>query len=618
MTGNRFRLLWQSLLTVALLAGCAAPPQTGQAPQTDKQMSVEQLLASAAGAQPLRAAELKLQAAKILQQRGDFSGAVAALDGVDPSILPPNLRFDVARVRAGAALERKDAGRALQFLDSAQFPGISATQQVELSRLRAQAYEQQNNSLAAALELIQVARTATGDELSQVNDLVWRQLLQVDTEALVAASLNNYGFYEQGWIELALSLSKQADLSTQRDALMQWQQLWGAHPAYTNPPRSLAALLNADLITPQRVLVALPFSGSLAEPARILSEGINAALYQRKAQNLPVPTLITLDTEQITSASEILNYARQQRAELIIGPLKGNLIDQLAADPTLPIPVIAFNQTTNTNPNVYTIDLSSDQDIRQVVERAVIEGRKRFAIITPAANWGQKALTDYQQAILANEAEIATTLQYQSSEDLSAQVSQMLHTDLSKNRYTEIRQTLGQKIEFSDRPRRDIDAILITASAQDARSIKPMLAFHFAGDYPVYATSHLYDGDPNAVRDVDLNGIQFPDLPWLLQPNSAVNLQLGSERSDTQSRLGRLYALGADAFTLYPFLRQLESSDEIYFDGLTGRLTLGTDKRVKRELVWAAFDEGIPVLLGPPIIPEPTLPADEALFAPSN
>ena len=145
-----------------------------------------------------------------------------------------------------------------------------------------------------------------------------------------------------------------------------------------------------------------------------------------------------------------------------------------------------------------------------------------------------------------------------------------------------------------------------------------MLAFHFAGNYPVYATSHLFDGNPDPVRDIDLNGVQFADTPWLLNPVSPINLQLGAERPDTQSRLGRLYALGADAFTLHPFLRQLEGSDEIFFDGLTGRLTLGTDRRVRRELVWAGFDQGLPVLLGPPKIPVEEPIAEEALFSSSN
>jgi len=35
--------------------------------------------------------------------------------------------------------------------------------------------------------------------------------------------------------------------------------------------------------------------------------------------------------------------------------------------------------------------------------------------------------------------------------------------------------------------------------------------------------------------------------------------------------------------------------------------------------VWASFDQGIPVLLGPPKIPVPEAPpAEEALFNPSN
>lgn len=619
MTGNRFRLLWAASITAALLAGCAAPPQSTQAPSvTEKTMSVEQLLSSAANAQPLRAAELRLQAAQMLKQRGDAQGANRVLDPVDIALLPPNLAFEIASLRAGAAIERKDAKGALQFLDAAQFPDLSVTQRVEFSRLRAQAYEQQQNPLAAALELINVAKTTEGDELEQLNNLIWRQLLDVDSERLVAASLNNYGFYEQGWIELALSLAKQADLSTQRDALTQWQQLWAAHPANTNPPQALAALLNADLLVPQRVLLALPFGGQLAEPARIISEGVSAALYQRQTQNLPVPELLTLDTEQIQSAQELLDHAQRERIDLIIGPLKGSLIDQLTARQDLPVPVIVFNQSQNLAPNIYTLDLSSDQEITQVVERAVLEGNTRFALITPAASWGLKAREDYLKAITELEAEVAAELQYQSGEDLSSQVSQLLNTQLSSARYDELRKTVGQKLEFNARPRRDIDAILLTASARDARQLKPMLAFHFAGNYPVYATSHLFDGNPDAVRDIDLNGIQFADTPWLLNPVSPINLQLGAERPDTQSRLGRLYALGADAFTLHPFLRQLEGSDEIFFDGLTGRLTLGTDRRVRRELVWAGFDQGIPVLLGPPKLPVEEPVAEEALFSSSN
>lgn len=600
MTGKRIRLFYASLLATALLAGCAAPPQTSQAPVGDTTLSAEQLLSRAADAQPIKAAELRLQAAELLQQRGDFSAAASALAGIDTGILPPNLAFDIARVRAGSAINLNDSNRALQFLDLAQFPELDTLQQAQFSRLRAQAYDQQANPLAAALELISVAKTAPTDERPQLHDLIWRQLLKVDAEPLVAASLSNYGYYEQGWVELALSLAEKGDLSTQRDALTKWQQLWDAHPANKEPPRALAALLNADLLSPRRILVALPFSGSLAQPARIISEGINAALYQRKALNLPIPELISIDTEQLNNAADLLNIANQQRAELIIGPLKGSLIDELAMVNPLPMPIIVFNQSASQNANLYQIDLSTDQEANQVVTRAMAEGHRRFALITPAASWGQRIRSDFEKAILENQAEVQASLEYQSDADLSEQIANLLNTQKSQARFSQIRQTIGQKIEFNERPRRDIDAILITATSQEARQIKPMLSFHFAGNYPVYATSHLFEGDVNPVRDIDLNSVQFLDTPWLLKPGTGLNLEISAERKDTQSRIGRLYALGADAFNLHPFLRQLEGSDEIYFDGLTGRLTLGADKRVRRELVWAIIDQGVPVLLGPP------------------
>src|SRR5690554_7108230 len=83
-----------------------------------------------------------------------------------------------------------------------------------------------------------------------------------------------------------------------------------------------------------------------------------------------------------------------------------------------------------------------------------------------------------------------------------------------------MRRLLRQSTEFEPRRRQDADWLFLVALPQQARQIKPTLAFNFASDLPVYSTSHVYSGEPNPSKDRDLNGIVFCDTPWLLDRKS--------------------------------------------------------------------------------------------------
>ncbi len=58
--------------------------------------------------------------------------------------------------------------------------------------------------------------------------------------------------------------------------------------------------------------------------------------------------------------------------------------------------------------------------------------------------------------------------------------------------------------------------MFLAATPAQARQIKPALAFQYAGDLPVYATSHLFTGSNDPARDRELSGIRFCETPWLL------------------------------------------------------------------------------------------------------
>ena len=140
--------------------------------------------------------------------------------------------------------------------------------------------------------------------------------------------------------------------------------------------------------------------------------------------------------------------------------------------------------------------------------------------------------------------------------------------------------------------RRDVDFIFLAATPQQAQQIKPTLAFQYAGDVPVYSTSHLFTGTYNQAQYIDLNGIMFCETPWLLNVNDPLRQQASTQWPQAGGSLGRLYAMGADAYLLAPRLNQLKALPETRLQGLSGSLSLSPTQRVERQLPWAEFRDG--------------------------
>ncbi len=73
-------------------------------------------------------------------------------------------------------------------------------------------------------------------------------------------------------------------------------------------------------------------------------------------------------------------------------------------------------------------------------------------------------------------------------------------------------------------------------------------------------------------------------------------------------RRNRLFAFGFDAYRLSAALRAQGLSGNVNVEGLTGRLTIDADRRVKRELEWAQLHNGVtrPVPVAAVTAPPPT------------
>ena len=137
--------------------------------------------------------------------------------------------------------------------------------------------------------------------------------------------------------------------------------------------------------------------------------------------------------------------------------------------------------------------------------------------------------------------------------------------------------------------RTDTDFIFLAARPNEGRAVKPLLAYHYAGDLPVYATSHIYQGDANPGRDQDINGVHFLDIPWVFNDDSEIRRTIDQQLPNS-GRYQRMYALGVDSFRLHLRLSQLGAGSQVF--GETGTLHLNAQRQVERRLPLAEIRDG--------------------------
>lgn len=605
---NPLRLSLAAGLLAALLAGCTAPvyrePSTAATPAQQQQMQIDDLLNEANQAAPIRSAELRLQAAQQLIAQNQRDKAMQILGQIDTAHLPPILRFNIAKLKAGTALEQRDSHQALMYL--AEMPStepLPTAQAIELGQLKAQAYAQQQDSVGELRELIHVAQLQQDpDKRQALHEQIWSLLTALPAETLQSLVSDGSGtYYEQGWYELANSLRTSTDLAEQYQKLNEWKQLWQSHPALKQPPKAVAALFQQNVLPVRRIGLLLPQSGPLARAAGAISDGFMAAYYAAQRDGRPVPELQILDSTLVSTPQQLFSMIEAQQLDLVIGPLDKDFVAAIGQSPSVPVPILALNNTDGAVPdNFFQFGLAAEDDAQAAARRAWQDGRRRMLVMTPNTDWGARVSQAFIQTFRQLGGEIVGSMAFNDKEELSNQVSQLLETDLSQARAQRVRQIIGTRVQFQEQPRTDADALFLSALPTDARQIKPLLAFNYAGGLPVYATSHIYSGTPNSISDVDLNGVEFCDLPWVLGPPSTLKLSMSQERNDVDTRFGRLYALGADAFTLYPYLEQLKASPMARISGETGQLYLEGGSRIARDLTWAKFENGVPKLLDAP------------------
>jgi len=308
------------------------------------------------------------------------------------------------------------------------------------------------------------------------------------------------------------------------------------------------------------------------------------------------PMLIIMDSSSHEDINAAYDAAVAAGAELMIGPLAREELSAWQPREDLPIPLMTLNwfpPASGSAPVSAQLALAPEDESRQVAELAFEADARHALLIRPQGDWGDDmsaALFDRWNEL---EGTIYAVARYSGQQDYSSSLKEALNLAQSQQRANRIQRLMGKSVEFSPRRRRDLDAVFLLASSpEDARSIKPLIAFHYAGDLPVYANSQVYSGRVDPVSDRDLNGIRLVEIPWIMHPESAIAQQIAADGGDAS--LAALYALGADAFLLNWRLPQLQESPHNLVRGNTGLLSMDSEGRLHRELIPALIRRGEP------------------------
>ena len=634
-----------ALLSAALLAGCATAPQreaatperaAALAGRGDHAAAALEYDAVAAVAVGVIGNDYRLLAAQQWLAAGRAPEATAALARLAEPLEPAQA---TARdlFAAEAALLAGDAARAWALLGAMTAPAPDADFD-RFHALRQRAALATGRPLEAiASERARETRVTDPARRAALREELLTQLRRASAQgpALDPRSAGRDAV-ARGWLEAAPLAARAAAAPASSNAaiIAAWKKRYPDHPAgaalaatniaSASASAGVAAAAGAAAgavpgtpgvagatITPApatlppgaHVAALLPLSGRNAAVGAQLRDGLLAAWFAQPAEGrLPLRFYDTVGGAEGTSVvADRLAAARAAGAVSIIGPLlREDVIaaagawSSLTADastrgggaPTLLALNFLPTEAGAVPAGLLQFGLSPEDEARAIARRASAAGQRRAVALVPAGDWGQRVLRAFREEFEAGGGTLLASRPVQ-GRDQSAAIRAVLGIDASRARHQRLQSLLGSSLVFQPRRRGDVDVLFLPGQPTQVRQLRAQLKFESAGDIPFYSTADAWDGR----ADGDLEGMVFPDMPWMIAPAAdgvaALRTQSQAAWGDLRGR-GRLFALGHDAWLVQEALRTGRlAAGRGEITGVTGALALDDQRRVRRALSWA-------------------------------
>ncbi len=551
-----------TLIVVLALAGCASSPTPREATAAElqaRQMSAEGRFADAAqawrsiaaNARGSDAAFARLNAAEALLKADDAAGARSELAESARRRLLPTDQFRHDLVSAQLLIEAGQGREALALLqqDRASIPG---DQQLDWLSTRARALEATNDRFGMAAALAARAQLLQGNERANGLRDAERQLKAVPDAALAqqAAFLDD----TDALLPLALREARRRGLDVQRSVR-------------TPPPADRPAASADGYHPPRRMAVLLPLSGELSPAGNAVRDGLLAGYY---AETRARPAIGLYDTKGTPEGARAArDRAIAEGADLLVGPLSREEVAALAAAPVSGATWLALNRTAIASEGGGSFALAPEDEGAAAADRLIERGLRTAVAMAEPDDAAQRALQGFRERFVANGGELLAVAPLDALGGNAAEGLAVLAPHAAR-----------------------AQALFLAARAPAIRILMPQREAANLVALPVLGTSLVQAGsEPRLDRELD--GLQYPELPWLLGdlvgPGDAE--ALGRTLPSARGNAARLFAFGFDAWKVATYLDALRGGAQLR--GATGELGIDAAGIVERVPAWAEFNGGV-------------------------
>ncbi len=441
--------------------------------------------------------------------------------------------------------------------------------QIDYYEVYAKILEQQRHYLDAAKQRIILDKLlpAQSTVLIQNQQVLWDNLQRLSPNELNTIP-QTVGDVLSGWVNLA-RIAKTANQKTVQQVVTDWQTQFPNHPANTTfAPKLVESVLSLPP-QPKQIALLLPLSSRFQTQAEVIRDGFLAAYYEVADASKPNVTVHDVGQDNVT---EVFNKVVHEGADFVVGPLqKDNIMKLVQNQTSMPVPTLLLNTlpTAVNIQNLYQFSLSPENEAQEVAEKAWADGHRTALVLVPENSWGSRVLKAFQTAWLQRGGQIALSQAYD--------------------------EEVNRAIDFIVNNQVTADMVFIAAYPKFARLIQPFLKRYYSSTLPIYSTSHTYSGTPDPQMDIDLEGVIFGDMPWVLSPDARgqrLQQALMTSFPDKLLEFKRLFAFGIDAHSLVTHLQQFNLQPYSLWQGQTGQLFLDNQQRFWRKLLWAYFHQG--------------------------
>ena len=563
-------LLLILLFITLAVAGCASmgevaelPPQVRAADQMlasgHAREAAQSYAAQAAGASGALHDLLEMRAADAWQVAGNSAAARHAFADVDPKRLGGDDALRFRLVRAEFTIADGHAAQAVGDLNVAD-AAIPQALAARWHRANATALEASGDKFDAAAQLALLQPMQSRHDANATRVRIHKLLAALDDAALAhgAAALPlGHPLYDAAG-HMLTSRGLQLPHPYARVAATESNSM--------RPPAD-----EDGYRPPLKLALLLPSSGPVAVAASAVRDGFMTAYY---AESRRRPEIHVYDSaDSAGGAIAAYRKAVADGNDFVVGPLGREQVAALFGQSDVSVPILALNRSTQpAPPGSVSFSLAPEDEGVAAAERLLGKGLRHAIAFTSRDDNAARALAAFREVYTQRGGSI---------------VAEAVISDAGPNYGPTLKGAL-------DKSGDQYDAVFLALKAPAARLLATQLSSNGFRSVPRLSTSLILSGGGNARLDQELDGIEYPELAWLLHSVNGLpdSSSLGAHLSSARGGGARLFAFGADAYKLSAYLESLAASPEASVRGATGELRMDGFGNVQRGSEWAVFSGG--------------------------